>query len=373
MTSRPAIPADIQREIFIEAGHRCAVCGTPFPLERAHIVPWCQSHDHSAKNLICLCANCHERADLEWDEKTLREYKDRPWVSRQNSESTPSLITFTSVEIEIDLALPQFNREQRRWLKYALASFLNIGPESVRIKAAREGSTKVTVELPSESAARLAEAVSQRDTDFLDQIHPLSITNVRIPERRTVSFTLVRLGHWIRTRLRNLMRKPSDQGRGSRSSHAGGGLKQKPYVFISYVRENEDAVRRLSEELRAAGVAVWRDRHSIHPGQRWKQSTRKAIRDGAFFVACFSEEAVMIQHSYMNSELVVAIEELRRRPDREWFMPILLSKCELPNLKIGENETLRDIELYDLSETWESGVRRLIRVMQQSTVKLLAD
>jgi len=84
MSNRPAIPAGITREILLESGHRCAVCGTPCPLERAHIIPWHKSREHKAEDLICLCANCHERADKEkWGEKTLREYKRRPWVLRQ--------------------------------------------------------------------------------------------------------------------------------------------------------------------------------------------------------------------------------------------------------------------------------------------------
>lgn len=79
--NRPRIPADVERKVLIEAGHRCAVCGAELPLERAHIIPWSRSKDHSAANLLCLCANCHGRADTEnWGEETLRQYKQRPWV-----------------------------------------------------------------------------------------------------------------------------------------------------------------------------------------------------------------------------------------------------------------------------------------------------
>jgi formylglycine-generating enzyme required for sulfatase activity len=84
MPSRPSIPADMTRQILIESGHRCAVCGAHCPLERAHIIPWHKSKEHKAEDLICLCASCHERADLEeWGENTLREYKRTPWVLRQ--------------------------------------------------------------------------------------------------------------------------------------------------------------------------------------------------------------------------------------------------------------------------------------------------
>lgn len=85
MPMRPSIPAEIERHILTESGHQCAVCGASCPLERAHIVPWHRSKQHNAEDLICLCALCHERADLEqWGEATLREYKARPWVHRQS-------------------------------------------------------------------------------------------------------------------------------------------------------------------------------------------------------------------------------------------------------------------------------------------------
>lgn len=83
-SSRPRIPADVERQVLSESGHRCAVCGEPWPLARAHIIPWRDSHEHRAEDLICLCANCHRRADSEgWSQRTLREYKQRPWVLRR--------------------------------------------------------------------------------------------------------------------------------------------------------------------------------------------------------------------------------------------------------------------------------------------------
>ena len=59
------------------------------------------------------------------------------------------------------------------------------------------------------------------------------------------------------------------------------------HVFISYVRENQDQVDRLCEELKHQGVNVWLDRNNINPGILWEDTNRKAIRDGSFFIACF--------------------------------------------------------------------------------------
>jgi len=100
-SSRPRIPADVERQILTESGHRCAVCGEPLPLERAHIIPWRNSHKHRAEDLICLCANCHHRADTEWSQRILREYKQRPWVLRRFD--TPPASAGAYLQLSADL------------------------------------------------------------------------------------------------------------------------------------------------------------------------------------------------------------------------------------------------------------------------------
>ena len=97
------------------------------------------------------------------------------------------------------------------------------------------------------------------------------------------------------------------------------------HVFVSYVREDHERVDRLANALRVAGVEVWVDRDALEPGQFWKDSIRRAIDDGAFFLACFSEAYVTRDETYMNEELSLAIERLRlMRRDRAWFIPVLL-------------------------------------------------
>lgn len=57
MPNRPAIPTDIAREVMLESGHRCAVCGLPCALDKAHIIPWSKVREHTIENLVCLCAS----------------------------------------------------------------------------------------------------------------------------------------------------------------------------------------------------------------------------------------------------------------------------------------------------------------------------
>jgi len=177
MSSRPAIPADIVRRIMIEAGHRCAVCGTSCPLEKAHIVPWSKGNDHSAANLICLCANCHETADREpWDRKTFEEYKRNPWVNRQYGNATTARNQKRKlVQVTLDLSKAEFDETEQEWLRHGLASFLDISPKQVEVVSVKEGSVKIMLSMPKTAAERL-QAADRRHAQVA--LQPLRVLDI---------------------------------------------------------------------------------------------------------------------------------------------------------------------------------------------------
>ena len=137
-----------------------------------------------------------------------------------------------------------------------------------------------------------------------------------------------------------------------------------PKVFISYVRDNSDQVDKLADELRHAGVTVWLDRNEILPGADWKYAIRQAIRKGDYFIACFSAEYVARPLTYMNTEIGLAVEMLEQMPPgRIWFIPVLLSECEIPDRTIGGGQTLRDLQWEPLHKDRVRGVRRVLEAM----------
>jgi len=181
--SRPSVPRDVAREVLVEAGHRCAVCGVPCPLERAHIVPWSKKKTHERADLICLCANCHQRADLEkWGEKTLRKYKLSPWVLRQNNVPAEVGVA-TQVELVIDMEINDFDRHKEEILRYALAAFLKIAPQSVRIRSKEEGSVRITLDLPKAAAKELLAKSQAQSAELQKAIPSFTIIDVRQPRR----------------------------------------------------------------------------------------------------------------------------------------------------------------------------------------------
>ena len=144
-----------------------------------------------------------------------------------------------------------------------------------------------------------------------------------------------------------------------------------PKVFISYVRENANEVEKLAEALRTAGIDVWFDKTSLPAGVRWKSEIRKGIESGDFFIACFSEDYAKRAKSFMNEEIILAIDELRlRSTDRRWFIPVLLTDTFIPHRDIGGGETLRDLQWVSLYDEWEVGIDQIISAILPAKIRV---
>jgi hypothetical protein len=140
---------------------------------------------------------------------------------------------------------------------------------------------------------------------------------------------------------------------------------RRKHAFISYVRENKTAVDRLCDELIKHGVHVWLDRKEIKPGFDWQDAIREAIQSGDFFIACFSKEYHSRDKSFMNAEITFAIDVLREfAHNRAWFIPVLLSECDVPARSIGGGKTLLNINWVPLYEDWDTGIQRIVEVIR---------
>lgn len=77
MTDRPAIPAQMRRDVLIESGYRCAMphCRET-QIDINHIVPYVEVQEHTFDNLVALCPNCHRRyTNGEIDRKAMFQIK----------------------------------------------------------------------------------------------------------------------------------------------------------------------------------------------------------------------------------------------------------------------------------------------------------
>jgi len=139
----------------------------------------------------------------------------------------------------------------------------------------------------------------------------------------------------------------------------------KRHVFVSYVKENFLQINKICEAFSKNDIKYWLDKKDIDPGKLWKDAIKSAINNGAYFLACFSKEYNERKATYMNEELLEAVEILRTKQyDSGWFLPIKLSECEIPPIPIGAGRTLNDIHYLSFYEDWDTELRRLIDIIK---------
>jgi hypothetical protein len=149
------------------------------------------------------------------------------------------------------------------------------------------------------------------------------------------------------------------------------GMHNQPTAFISYMREDEIAIRRLATDLSFYGVHTWIDRNDIVPGTPWKDAILGAIADGGFFLACISTNFNIRKQSYMREEINVAVDlfgsDLQGR-----VIPLLLSG-DFPQETVAGEFDLRSLQAIDLRENWEEGVARLATTLHGASVRDQAE
>lgn len=131
-------------------------------------------------------------------------------------------------------------------------------------------------------------------------------------------------------------------------------------AFISYVSDNKEIIERIVSELETRGARIWLDRNDIEPGVPWASAIRNAIRKQNYFVACFSKASAVRRKSFMNEEILVAIEELRQhQPDAKFFIPVKIDECDIPPFDIGAGRTILDLQWICLYPNFSEAVNRI--------------
>ncbi len=101
-------------------------------------------------------------------------------------------------------------------------------------------------------------------------------------------------------------------------------------IFLSYVEEDRQVVEQLYRKLHEAGFRPWMSPKDVLPGQPWKETIHKAIRESDFFLACLSENSV-VKRSFFDTEIQEALTmwEHERRRDI-YLIPVRLDNCTVP-------------------------------------------
>lgn len=102
-------------------------------------------------------------------------------------------------------------------------------------------------------------------------------------------------------------------------------------IFLSYAKEDIEAVRRIHVRLRRDGFDAWLDEHDLLPGQDWEAVIRNAIQRSRVFVVFLSESATT-KTGYIQKEILTALDAASMRPEGEIFIiPARLADCPVPD------------------------------------------
>jgi type I restriction enzyme, R subunit len=199
MSNRPPIPIAIQREILFEARHRCAVCCEPTPLERAHIRPWNKSKDHSAPNLIALCANCHTRADTEkWGESYLKKYKAHPCALAAHAAPVVSAEQQAIIDLVVSCDPETMTDGQRLRFTSMIAAYAGVQIAQIQLlSVSQANSSRIRLQVPASAAMKLQAGFNRHDPllaafleDFvLQQVEQVPVSDGQARRPRTTDIS----------------------------------------------------------------------------------------------------------------------------------------------------------------------------------------
>lgn len=134
-------------------------------------------------------------------------------------------------------------------------------------------------------------------------------------------------------------------------------------IFISYSRNDEDFVKRLTSRLHAQGLSIWSDKKQIKVGQQILHRIKKGIVESDYFLIVISRTSV--KSKWVREELDSAFyEAISNKPDT--ILPVLLDDVSMP-------KELQNLKYADFRNEFEQGFKELMRVFKidEDYLKLL--
>jgi TIR domain len=98
-----------------------------------------------------------------------------------------------------------------------------------------------------------------------------------------------------------------------------------PTIFISYMREDADAARRLCDAIASKGGDVWFDERRILPGDEWEPEVLSCIRQTVrLFVPVISASTEAEDEGYVFREWRAAVERSQSIMGRRFIVPVVI-------------------------------------------------
>jgi len=132
-------------------------------------------------------------------------------------------------------------------------------------------------------------------------------------------------------------------------------MKNKPLIFLSYARDDQDAVKPIYEKLRAEGYNPWMDQFDIFPGENWERSIRVAIQNADFFLIFLSTHSVN-RRGFLQKEIRAALDAWNTMLMSDiYLIPVRFSACSIPD----ELSAFQWVDIFD-----DSGWDRLLAAIE---------
>jgi hypothetical protein len=171
-------------------------------------------------------------------------------------------------------------------------------------------------------------------------------------------------------------------GRKFNYGHAAFGrcwVMSRPFIFLSYAREDKEQVDQVYMKLKQAGLDPWMDsppapykNEGIPPGIQWELFIRDRIRAASQVLVFFSKTSVD-QPGFRHKELRIILSRMAERPlHKIRLIPVLLDDCPVPRFQVDTLsfdqfqwcELRRDKDCAGDGDSQGDGVQRLIEYLK---------
>ncbi len=135
-------------------------------------------------------------------------------------------------------------------------------------------------------------------------------------------------------------------------------------IFLSHASQDEDKAKVIYQKLSNEGFSPWMASIDLLPGENWKRSIQKAIRECDFVLVCLTANSIN-KSGYIQKEIKSALEIFEEKPNDEIFLiPVRLEECEV-------HEHLKHLHRVDLYRI--DGWDRLISSIDTQMKRKRAD
>jgi TolB-like protein/tetratricopeptide (TPR) repeat protein len=114
-------------------------------------------------------------------------------------------------------------------------------------------------------------------------------------------------------------------------------------VFLSYAIEDSEAVGRIADKLKAAGIEVWLDNSELRSGDAWDRQIRKRISECRLFIPVISANTQVRDEGYFRREWGLAVDRtLGMAGEKPFLIPIVIN--DIPRTGASVPEKFFDIQ-----------------------------